>query len=953
MLDITVKPFSRTMWGGAFVVLVLVLGMFFLLKESVHADGTYANITTAHSSAGGADAVSWSTGYPITVDSFGHYIAPLEDDVGNYYWTYSNDKGTNWTEVILDTGSGGGGLTSERPSVAYDSINDRLHLIITNEGLGAYYRRYIIRRDTSYRITGIEMDKSFITPLRLDGAGGCTTLDFRNPVVQFKTNGSNGILVAFWSVGKTCSSTSITETRASMRVLSNTSADAVGSNWAALNGTSEGVATPIGANVAYNTLYSYAGLYTPTFMQSATILGGSGAKSNDIFYFNIDQNDTHGFRRLGWNSGSSDWSGTWSARSTFGGNVGDSNGYSLKKELMSKPVYASGQSKVYIGIARWLDVTNGDTQSLYAVDASDGGADTVAAVSDIYSAGGAHSLYPTLDLGYDAVQNKLYYFYVLSGGANSGHAYYKTYDGSSFSSATAFYTVSGETVDIPIVYQSRDNDRMILYFRKNNTSTPGSPPHDVFFGYVSLNSTTTTPSVSAGSSPYSLTSYNDFNPTCVAFTNTSAINTSGGEIALVSDFREDFETPHSPFHNLFSTKWDTGDWDGSTATTFEPILSDGNLLLFNGTGAYAVTDSTFSRPQTLEFRAKFTAHNFQHIGWSDGTNFNKYVMFSTKNDAQLHTRVFDSGSEIDTPLGSSALGSFHTYKIVWTASAITFYVDNVQQSTTASEIPSTALNIIGSNNTNTSGSDLTIDWLHLVNFPSASGSYQSCAVSSGTNDVTWGTLTYNTTLPASTAVTVQSRTSNDNSSWSGWSSVVSSGNAITSPVGKFIQFLVNFTGTSASTPTLDDLSVAFATPTATPTNTPTSTPTPTPTNTPTPSSTPTSTTPPTATPTVVSTVQPTPTTTLTQTPTPTRKSVQSLVASTTIPTVTTVPTIPLSGTLTPTVAAPVSTTITQTPTPTVGSSSLITTNLPISPLVLVAIIVAVLLLLFILFRLIV
>src|SRR6185369_7068913 len=103
----------------------------------------------------------------------------------------------------------------------------------------------------------------------------------------------------------------------------------------------------------------------------AFIRGGAGAKSEDIYYFNTDHDDTNGFRRLGWSSGSQNWSGAWTSRATFGGNVNDGQGYNLKKELMTKPVYDPINDRVYIGIARWLDDTNGDTNSLFYIDGSD------------------------------------------------------------------------------------------------------------------------------------------------------------------------------------------------------------------------------------------------------------------------------------------------------------------------------------------------------------------------------------------------------------------------------------------------------------------------------------------------------------------------------------------------------------------------------------------------------
>ncbi|MDQ5951557.1 MAG: hypothetical protein QG639_838, partial [Patescibacteria group bacterium] len=96
------------------LVSVLIL---LLLPSSVHAEGTYSNINTASSSDGGYDAVSWSQGYPLTIDSYGKYIVPIQPDGNSYYnIAYSNDKGATWSEQNLPSDE----EFSNRSSVAYE-----------------------------------------------------------------------------------------------------------------------------------------------------------------------------------------------------------------------------------------------------------------------------------------------------------------------------------------------------------------------------------------------------------------------------------------------------------------------------------------------------------------------------------------------------------------------------------------------------------------------------------------------------------------------------------------------------------------------------------------------------------------------------------------------------------------------------------------------------------------
>ena len=783
------------LWWKKLFPLVLFFSFFFCSSSDTFADGTYANINTAHSSVGSADTVSWSQSFPITIDSYGNYISPIQTNATEYYWAYSNDKGANWSESIAT------GMSVARPSVAYDSISDKLHVLYTNGANQVVYLRYIIRRNKNYQIVNITQETAFTSRI-IDTIGTCTSMVPYYPTILWKNTGAKGTLAAFWVVKKTCAGTTTTEVRGSMRALTNDANDAVANNWAAINGSSDAGSGNGPASVPYNELYKYSG--ASNFSISATIKGGSGSQKDDIYLFNSDENTTNGFRRLSWNSGSSNWSGTWTSRVTFGGNVDNTHGYNAKDELLSKPVYASTQDRIYVGIARWLDNTNGDTQSLYYVDSSD----NLTLAGNVYSASGAHCLYPTFDLMYDSNTDKVYFLYLISGVSSvCGNTYYKTYDGSSFSAATPFYTVANRSVDIPIVYQSRDNDRVIAFFRLNNAATPGSPPHEIYFGYIPLNSTATNPTLSV-TSPHTETTFSDFNQTCATFTNTEPTNTSG-EVSLLSSFRDDFETSRSPYNFLFNSLWSSGVWNTGT---YDPT-TDGNLLVFNAQGSYVLGQTTFTQ-KTLEFNAKFTSHNFQHIGWVNDTGFGQYIIFSTFNNGQLNARASD-GSEVNAQLGSSYLDSFHNYKIDWNGTNSLFYIDG-NLVATLNKTTGTALTPIASNITNTAGSDLTLNWLNLDNYPSTTGTYQTCSLASSTANTTWGALTYAKTTPASTTITVKSRTSEDNSTWSSWSSNLNSGDSISSPNGKYLQLQYSLTGTSTSTPTLDNFSLSFTPDTSAP-----------------------------------------------------------------------------------------------------------------------------------------
>lgn len=791
-------------FSAFFSILILLLTV-----SIVKAEGTYGNIGTTSSNNGGYDAVSWSQGYPLTIDSYGKYIVPIQPDGNsNYNIAFSNDKGATWSEQNLPVDE----EFSNRSSVAYDAINDKLH-VIQATGNGIVYTRYMFLRDPSYNIYAVKEDPT-LTPMIIDTLGSCSSDDYGNPVALFKNEGSNGILVAFWSLTKSdCGGQDITQTRGAMRILSNTSADGTAGNWDALNGTSSGGAGP--ASIDFNILYSANSAVSNIRQQSAVIRGGSGGKSEDIYYFNVDVDGANGFRRLSWNDAQTNWSGTWTSRATFGEGSGTDTGYTLKQELLTKPVYAEAHGKVYVGIARWLDDTSGDTQSLYSVDDTD----AVSLESNVYSAGGQHCLYPTLDIAYDQVTGELYTFYLKSGASSvCGHTYYKTYDNDSFSSEQAYYTVPDRSIDIPVTYPTRYDDKILLFYRLNAEADPNTPPHEIHFGYVPLSQTTPPDVQDLSGGIYSATTYTDFEKLCSIKNTAITTDRDGGEVALAPSISDDFGTPLSPYKMIFLSNWLTGHWE---AGSYYP-QANGTLPLSGLPTSYTYSNTTKSR-KVLEFRARFTAYNYQHIGFSDQGNFTRFVMFSTGNNGVLRTRVVDGGSETATVLGTDNLGAYHTYKIDWQTNNARFYIDDVLVDTITTNVPTASLNVMNSNSADTSGADLLIDWIHLYDYPDTTGSYVSCILDSQAANTSWGTLNYSSTEPSGTTVAVSTRTSDDAITWSSYSSSITSGEDIPSDNARYLQYKVDFEGTSTTGPQLSSLDLVYATPAPTPSPTPTPT----------------------------------------------------------------------------------------------------------------------------------
>jgi hypothetical protein len=718
----------------------------------------------------------------------------LQNFSSGYYFSWSNDGGTNWQQQQVSA-------VSNRPTMVYDRIHDKVHILYASTD-EVKYLRYAIQRDAEYNITGFVADAD-LTPLVFDELGpGCSTSSYANPILLLKENGSNGILVAFWTMSETCGGSSLTESRASLRVLSNTAADGIASNWSTLNGGSSDGTGSFDANVAFNSLYSSNTADTP-YQHGAVIRGGSGARSNDIYYFNTDHTDTNGFRRLSWNSGSSNWSGSWTSRTAFGGNVGDSSGYNLKKELLTKPIYDSIRDRVYVGIARWLDDTNGDTQSLFYVDSTD----AVVLAGNVSSAGGAHCLYPTLDISLNPSTGAVYTFYDIStNNGTCGHVAYKVFDGTSFGNAQPFWS-NAQTVDIPVVYQNPINAQFHFLFRVNNLADPSTPPHDIYFGTMDISdlSPSPTPTISI-TSPHTESSVTDFNRTCSVQSSTEVTELNGGEVGLQSDLYSDFNAPTSPYTGLFYP-WTTGAWG---AGSFTPTPS-GSLVVPGG--FYALTSTTFTTRE-ISFRARFGTNTFQHIGWTNSTDFNRYTIVSTMNQTtNLYFRVETGSGESNVnlgpgPSGNEYLGNWHTYTITTSGGHTYLSIDGTQVADISAE-DVLADRVIVSNNDTSPGSQLSVDWLQVKNF-ATSGTYTSCTLDSGTSDSVWGVASYDAyTTPGSVAV--ESRSANVLGNWTSWYPVTS-GASLAQPNGRYLQYRISLTGTATMSSLLSSVSLQFSAP---------------------------------------------------------------------------------------------------------------------------------------------
>ncbi len=485
-------------WFVSLFIFLFLLFFFAHRLQPAYADGTYAGIGTADAADGGPDAINFSQGRVWTIDKYGKYIWMTEDRGTNHHWAWSNDNGANWTQ-----GSESYGFL-DRGSIAYDSVNDILHVIWvaqdSSSGGGVIYRRYSITRDGSNNITSIQRVDTGVN-LQLDYTDASATTE--EPVALWVNDGSTyGELIAVWAKNGMTSSRG--EVRASMRKLSNTNADGTGSNWVAIDGSAATFSVDA-PQIPADKIYSST---STTVVPAAIVRGGTGAKKNDIYIFvavSASSNSNLYSYRGAWNSSSTDWSNGIQSPVTVGSINNQAGGYNQKQQLVTRPVLDSTNDRLYVGWARWKDNSSGDTWSFAYLDSSD----TPSATFDAYSANGTHSYAPTGDIAFDATTGYIYTSYVESttNGTN-GSIDYKTFDGTTLGSQTRFYTNSSGSAgadggaDIPIMYDNRQNSRMLFAFRINGSLPPTSgDPHKIDFGYITPITPTSTPTPTSTATP--------------------------------------------------------------------------------------------------------------------------------------------------------------------------------------------------------------------------------------------------------------------------------------------------------------------------------------------------------------------------------------------------------------------------------------------------------------------
>ena len=287
--------------------------------------------------------------------------------------------------------------------------------------------------------------------------------------------------------------------------------------------------------------------------------------------------------------------------------------------------------------------------------------------------------------------------------------------------------------------------------------------------------------------------------------NTYVSQIEDGEVILKPTEGQEFSGGPGLPAGWSSSTWESeGGGAGGSAT-----VSGGSLHV---DGAMANTVATFGPGRSLEFVATFGLAKYQHVAFTD--NFKSvWAMFSTRGseNGQLYTSTNYSGSIQDTPIGGLGqyVGSAHRYRIQWEAGQVQYFIDGalVHSDPATFLVPLNA----GASDFNSGGPTLSVDWLHVSPYP-ASGTFTSRVFDAG-QAVNWGAITWDQNAPTGTSIAISVRTGNTptpDGTWSSFTPIATSGASIPGS-SRYVQYQAQLaTGDTGNTPTLKDVSIAYA-----------------------------------------------------------------------------------------------------------------------------------------------
>ena len=214
----------------------------------------------------------------------------------------------------------------------------------------------------------------------------------------------------------------------------------------------------------------------------------------------------------------------------------------------------------------------------------------------------------------------------------------------------------------------------------------------------------------------------------------------------------------------------------------------------------------FAGPLSLEFSANYSGDQFQHAGLGQlfASTSEPWAIFSTLSGGMLFARTNTGNGAIDTPIGVAPLGEFHRYRIDWTPTSVTYYVDGALVATHNVAVPG-PMRPVAASDFNPFGGIIFVDWMRLM--PSTSPGEFESRVFDANALVDWKAIQWQANVPAGTSLQISVRTGNTavpDGSWSAWMPVAGPG--ALSLNSQFIQYRADMSSTLPNvSPELQDV----------------------------------------------------------------------------------------------------------------------------------------------------
>jgi hypothetical protein len=241
------------------------------------------------------------------------------------------------------------------------------------------------------------------------------------------------------------------------------------------------------------------------------------------------------------------------------------------------------------------------------------------------------------------------------------------------------------------------------------------------------------------------------------------------------------------------------------------LLTNGTLTVSNGSVKLQGTQITSTLPfvgvgHSIEFGATFSGAQQQLAGLLLA-QFNTKLVGTTVG---LYARTVNLANVFETQIPGNWFGTPHRFRIDWTSTGVTYWIDGAKVATHATVFPSVIkMTMVGSDLLKANG-PLTIDYMRATPYAVA-GTYTSSVFDAGA-PVTWLNLSWTADKPAGTNVVVSYRTGNTptpDATWTSFATVPPSGGALAG-VSRFIQYVLQESTTNTGqTPVVKDVAIAF------------------------------------------------------------------------------------------------------------------------------------------------